>query len=248
MKSNDRVYGEVIITEPVLIKLINSKPVQRLKGINQAGASQYAYQQKNVTRYEHSVGVMILLKKLGASVEEQIAGLLHDIPHTAFSHVIDYVFKNDDHTFHEKFHKKVIMNSKIPAILKEHGYNINRLLDEHNFPLLEKNLPDLCADRIDYTLRDMAALKGFSYKIAEYISNFIVKDNEIIMSNKEIAKRFTEDYLWMGRNSWAKPFDVALFQILADAIKLGLDENILTENDLFKDDNYVYSKLKNSYF
>ena len=37
---------------------------------------------------------MLLIKKLGGSVEEQIAGLLHDVSHTAFSHVIDYVFDN----------------------------------------------------------------------------------------------------------------------------------------------------------
>ena len=60
MQINDRVYGTVTVKDPVLIMLINSKPVQRLKGINQAGASQYAIKGTNVSRYEHSVGVMIL--------------------------------------------------------------------------------------------------------------------------------------------------------------------------------------------
>ena len=43
LEINDRVYGKIVIDEPVLIELINSKPVQRLKGINQAGASKYAW-------------------------------------------------------------------------------------------------------------------------------------------------------------------------------------------------------------
>ncbi len=64
MNINDRVYGRTIIQEPILIELINSKPIQRLKGINQAGASQYAIEGKTVTRYEHSLGVMILLREL----------------------------------------------------------------------------------------------------------------------------------------------------------------------------------------
>ncbi|MFH1713125.1 MAG: HD domain-containing protein [Candidatus Jacksonbacteria bacterium] len=136
MQINDRVYYNTIINEPVLIELIYSKPIQRLKGINQAGASQYAISGKTVTRYEHSLGVMILLKKFGTSIEEQIAGLLHDIAHTAFSHVIDFVFKdkNHNHKFHEKFHDKIIIKSEIPTILQKFGFEINRILDEHNFP------------------------------------------------------------------------------------------------------------------
>lgn len=243
---NDRVYGKNKIQEPILIELINSKPIQRLKGINQAGASQYAIEGKTVTRYEHSLGVMILLKKLGASVEEQIAGLLHDIPHTAFSHVIDFVFKNTNHEFHEKFHEEIILQSEIPTILKKFNFDIGRILDEHNFPLLEKPLPDLCADRIDYTLRDMVASEGFSNKINSYISSFIVHNNEIIINEKLIAKDFSEDYLRMDEEKWSHPLEVALFQILADAIKIALKEKILTEKDLFEDDLFVYTKLEKS--
>jgi HD superfamily phosphohydrolase len=33
----DRVYGEVEITEPVILELINSPSLQRLTGVDQAG-------------------------------------------------------------------------------------------------------------------------------------------------------------------------------------------------------------------
>lgn len=246
MEINDRVYGKVEITEPVLIRLINSKPVQRLKGINQAGASQYAVEGTNVSRYEHSVGVMILLRRLGAPVEEQIAGLLHDVPHTAFSHVIDFVFKTDSHEFHEKFHEKIIKSSEIPSILSEFGFGVEKILDERNFPLLEKDLPDLCADRIDYTLRDITATGGFQKKISEYASGFLVMNNEIVMKDKDVAKRFAEDYLKADEEMWSHPREISFFQILADAIKIALDEKILAEEDLFRDDAHVYGKLKQS--
>ena len=75
MEINDCVYGKCEITEPVLVELIHSKPLQRLKGIMQSGARVYIFSNRDVTRYEHCVGVMLLLRKLGASIEEQIAGL-----------------------------------------------------------------------------------------------------------------------------------------------------------------------------
>ena len=39
---------------------------------------------------------MLLALKFGSSLEEQIKALLHDISHSAFSHVIDYVLGNID--------------------------------------------------------------------------------------------------------------------------------------------------------
>jgi len=37
MRYKDPIYGEVEITEPVIVELINSPSLQRLKGIDQAG-------------------------------------------------------------------------------------------------------------------------------------------------------------------------------------------------------------------
>ena len=248
MKVNDRVYGQINITEPVLLELIKSKPLQRLKEINQAGASKYVTVNKTVSRYEHSLGVMILLKILGASLEEQIAGLLHDVPHTAFSHVVDFVFTNNkyDHEFHEKFHAPIINNSDIPKILEKFAYKLDRILDEHNFLLLERELPDLCADRIDYALRDRVAMKYNSTQVPVYVKNFTVQNQEIIFKDREIAKAFAEDYLDMDYRSWSHPLEVACYQLLANALKLALEHNIITQDDLFQTDDVVYNKLKES--
>lgn len=65
--------------------------MQRLKGISQFRIPDKYYFKDNYSRFEHSIGVMVLLGKLGASQEEQIAGLLHDVSHKAFSHVYDWV-------------------------------------------------------------------------------------------------------------------------------------------------------------
>ena len=242
MEIKDRVYGQVNITEPVILELMASGPLQRLKGIKQSLSNQ------TVSRYEHSLGVMILLKILKAPLEEQIAGLLHDVPHTAFSHVIDYVFVSSEHSheFHEKFHEQMIKKSEIPKILVKYHYNVDKILDEDNFPLLERKLPDLCADRIDYSLRDRIAMGEDTSQIATYLKNLIVKDNEIVFIDKDVAKNFAQNYLEMDYKHWSSPLEIALYKILADAIKLALERQIISQADLFAADDFVYQKLKQS--
>ena len=246
MQIHDRVYGEVQIDNPVLIELMHSAPLQRLKRINQAGVAQYVLPRKNITRYEHCVGVMILLKRLGASLEEQIAGLLHDVPHTAFSHVIDFVFASERHDYHENFLEKIVMASEIPEIIKRYGLSLPTILDETNFLLLEREIPDLCSDRVDYSLRDMLAYVGHPERIQYYLLHLINHNNEIMFNDQQAAVSFAQDYLMMNESCWAHPKEVAMCQVMADAIKIALKEGILTEESLFSDDETVYRLLKES--
>ena len=92
MVIQDRIYGNTNIDEPILTDLISSAAIQRLKGISQYGIPQKYYSFPGFSRFEHSLGTMLLLKKLGAGTLEQIAGLLHDVNHTAFSHLTDWVW------------------------------------------------------------------------------------------------------------------------------------------------------------
>src|SRR5919204_858535 len=155
----DALWGEIDVTEPVVAELVRSAPVQRLRGIHQAGAGHYLFpKQRRCTRFEHSLGVMGLLALLGAPLEEQVAGLLHDVPHTAFSHTVDVLFPNEEHNYHERFHAAVVMASPIPAILENYRVPLRAALEPGRYPQLEQPLPDLCADRIDYALRDALAL------------------------------------------------------------------------------------------
>lgn len=91
---SDDIYGNFIITEPLLIELIYSQPVQRLKHVLQHGITGLIGLTPSpaVTRYDHSVGAMLLVRRAGGSVEAQAAALLHDVAHTALSHVVDGVF------------------------------------------------------------------------------------------------------------------------------------------------------------
>ena len=61
---NHKIYGQHTIHEPVLIELIKSKSLQRLKEVDNNGPHVYHYTSPGkFSRYNHSIGVMLLLRK-----------------------------------------------------------------------------------------------------------------------------------------------------------------------------------------
>ncbi|MCZ6939200.1 HD domain-containing protein [Bacillus mycoides] len=242
---SDVIYGEFKV-DKVLEELILSKPVQRLKGVHQAGASYLMNEKWNVTRFDHSVGAMLLIKKLGGSVEEQIAGLLHDVSHTAFSHVIDYVFDNENESYHEEIFSAVVKNSEIPAILSKHGYNYEDiLLDDSKWTLLEKSAPELCADRVDYTLRDMFTYGYISLEEAQdFLNDLIEVNGKMVLQNIEIAEWFTKTYYKEVIDFFMKPMNIYGNDMLAKTLKLALHKKMIHPDDFLLEDHELITKLR----
>lgn len=245
MLISDKLYGEFKI-EKVLEELVLSTPVQRLKGVHQGGASYLVNEKWNVTRYEHSIGVMLLIRKLGGSLEEQIAGLLHDISHTAFSHVVDFVFDNKDEDYHEKIFASVIEESEIPTILKKYGYNYeDLLLDDSKWTLLEQPAPELCADRVDYTLRDMYEYGHITlHEVQSFINDLVVVDGKMYLQNLEKAEWFVKTYYKEVIDFFMDPLNVYGYHILAKLLKLSLDKEVINLNDFLKTDEELIKKIK----
>lgn len=239
----DPIYGEFEINEPVLIELINSKPLQRLKKIWQHGLPEKYYFMKTFTRYDHSIGVFLLLRKLNARLEEQIAGLLHDVSHTAFSHVADFLFKNIDENYQDSILEEFLLNTEIPGILNKYNYELSDVLEGKNkFYLLENNAPDICADRIDYTLRELVQTINFEDAIYCY-NNLIVLNNNIIFGNLKSAELFAKYYSLMERQHWGSVDNMVRYELTANVLRFAIDKKIILLEDLHKDDQYVIDKL-----
>ncbi len=241
----DDIYGEFEV-DKVLEDLIFSVPVQRLKGIHQGGASYLVNETWNETRFDHSIGVMLLVRKLGGSVEEQIAGLLHDVSHTAFSHVIDFVFENKEEDYHENIYSSVVKNSEIPTILAKYDYNYEDiLLDDTKWILLEQPAPELCADRVDYTLRDMYAYGNISIKeINRFLQNLVVIEGKMYLQNIEIAEWFVKTYYREVIDFFMDPLNIYGNDLLAKTLKLSLEKNVLNLNDFLGRDDELINKIK----
>jgi len=241
----DPVYGINKIDEPVLLELIESNGVQRLHGIMQHGVSALVGVTRKTSRFEHSMGVMLLVRKFGASLEEQIAALLHDVSHTAFSHVIDYVFgEYQTQGYHEE-HKHIhISRTDIPEVLKKNGYNWIDFVDEEKFTLLEQDIPHLCADRLDYFLRDARDLGLASDdEISDVLAKLTVFQRKIVINDFDVAKWLGYTFIKADQASWANFREVGLYELAARAIRRGLEIGVLTEDDIWGVDLPAWEKL-----
>ncbi|WP_088013499.1 HD domain-containing protein [Gottfriedia acidiceleris] len=242
----DKLYGQYNVDQ-VLVDLINTKPIQRLKKVHQAGATFLVDHHFNGTRYEHSIGVMLLIKRLGGSVKEQIAGLLHDVSHTAFSHVIDFVFDLSEENYHETIFEKVILDSEIPSILEKYHIDIKEIFDIDKWEILEKELPKLCADRIDYTLRDMHTYFGTpKNEIEAFLNSLIIVNGEICVNSIEMAEWFTGIYYKLAIDYFLGPISIYSYDSLAKIIKLALQKEIIKLNDLLLDDLQIMELIQKS--
>ena len=241
---NHNIYGKVKIKEPVLVELIKSKPLQRLKKINQGGTQLVETELEDMTRYNHCVGVMILLKNYDASLEEQVAGLLHDVPHTAFSHMIDFALgKAHQQTFHEDHKERIIMESEIPKILEKYKISLRRVLDEKNFPFQEREIPALCADRIDYFFMDIyAAPKGF-HKPNYFLNHLRTHKDEFVLDNQKVAREFAAEFMKKCLNRWNGLKTLVAFSLLAEAVRISMAEGLITDDDILQDDEYLLDIL-----
>lgn len=248
MDYQDKIYGEIEIDEPVILDLINSPSMQRLKGVDQHGHFELYFPKSKVNRFEHSIGVFILLRKFGTPLLEQVAGILHDISHTVFSHVADYIFSDgsgEHQNFQDQELENFIKNSEIPEILKKHNINYKDILDESKFLLKERELPDLCADRIDYFLRDGLAFKKVSKsEIREFLNDLTVKENYWVFINKDMAIKYAYLYLEVNNVCWSGLETGVMFKTMGELIKYAIKKGVLNRKDLFTTDKEVWEKIR----
>lgn len=239
---NDRVYSKFEIKSPIILNLINTRIFQRLKGISQFGIPDQYYHLQGYSRYEHSIGVFILLENYGASEEEQVAGLLHDISHTAFSHLVDWVVGDSSkEDYQDKRHLSVLKQKEIADILNKYGFSPEGIADYHKFELLEKDTPDLCADRIDYAFRESP------HKVAQQcLPNLMVFKNEFVFATEESALVFAKNFLSRQMNHWAGFEAITRYVLLSDLLSNALKNNVINIEDLYQTDEFVISKIKRS--
>ena len=104
-------------------------------------------------------------------------------------------------------------------------------------------MPDLCADRIDYVLRDSICFR--ENKDSRYfLDNLVVENNKWIFKNFESAKKFAELFKKMNDNYYTGLINAAMHQTTGGYIKYALLKGYILESDLYENDDFVLSKIE----
>lgn len=243
------IYGNFIVNEPVLIELFNHPIMERIKHVRQYGVSDYIIKQKKeYTRYEHCVGVWALLKLFGASLEEQIAGLLHDASHTVFSHVGDKLFchHSANSSYQDDIHEWYLKHYNIHALLAQYDIALADILHKNGTHLmLEQDLPYLCADRLEYNLQAGILTDLLTLDDIHLILHNLEYDNgNWFFTDIEMAKKLALVSLYNTEHVWGNPLDQCIYHITAAALQRALEIQLITIDDIhFSTDALVWDKL-----
>ena len=156
----DPIHDYIDLT-PLEVRLVDTPAYQRLRWIRQLGPTNLVYPGANHTRHEHCMGTCHVVGRIADSIgldshDKQlasVAGLLHDLGHTPFSHLGDEVAGLEDHVIRTT---KLVSDTEISDILSEEGIDskeINKIIqgNHHLGPLVSG---DLDGDRLDYLVRD----------------------------------------------------------------------------------------------
>lgn len=235
----DEIYGEELVHELALVELLQSPEVQRLQGICQHGVTGFLGLTPRVTRLEHSVGALILVRRVGATIEEQVAALLHDISHTTLSHVIDHALsKPGEGSYHEVHKARYLETTRLPDILARHGIN-QKVFKEELFPLVEMPSPQLCADRLDYALRDAVSFGKLAMEDArravdslKAFPSAIATRRLLVLVDPHVALILSRAYITADKEVWSSPAHVDMYQrtgrVIGELVAAGsVDDKVL---------------------
>lgn len=146
---NDTIHGQISLSE-IAVSILDTPEYQRLRKIKQLGTCNFVFATAVHTRFEHSLGVAFLGKKLlnilmdnqpelnitkNDILKVEIAGLCHDLGHGPWSHVFDNEFINKHERIDEILYKSH----------EERSIQILRLIvNKHNIGINEDDLNDIC--------------------------------------------------------------------------------------------------------
>ena len=162
---SDPVHGFISVPKGLLMDLVQTPEVQRLRRIRQLGLGHMVFTGAEHSRFSHALGAMALMgdalthladKGTPVSPAEYegalIAALLHDLGHGPFSHTLEHALFSDFH--HEQMSRALMddLNMRFDGRLSRALEIFDNTYERPFFHQLVSSQLDM--DRLDYLRRD----------------------------------------------------------------------------------------------
>ena len=237
-------YYKILCPEfPNFLKKYIELPImQRLSGIGLLCGTDWTSLYKNrffYSRLDHSVGVALIIWNFTKDKTQTIAGLLHDVSTTVFSHVSDFR-KGDALTqtsTEEPTTKMILSDSALCKLLESDGIEPKDVVDYHIYPIADNEIPSLSADRLEYMYPSGLALDGsWTFEeIAKTYNDLIILKNEenkeeLGFKTIEMAELYCKKFCMIGHILQLNENKLSL-QLLSQIMSKAVELNVLQEED-----------------
>lgn len=225
-----------------LDKYIALPVLQRLGGIGLLCGTDWTPLYKNripYSRLDHSIGVALIIWHFTHDKAQTIAGLLHDISTTTFSHVSD--FRKGDaltQTATEGPTATWIRGDRpLQLLLSQDGLTNQQVEDYHIYPIADNEIPQLSADRLEYMYPSGMSLDGSwtMEEIARTYNDIEILTNEaglpeLGFAHVEIAEEYCRHFCMIGHILQLNENKLTL-QLLGKVMSQAVEQQILQEED-----------------
>ncbi len=258
-------------TANLILSLIDTKWVQRLRNIRQTGNTNLVYMFAEHSRFGHSLGVaylsLLLMNKLAEYSPEIIApykdavasaALLHDIGHVApGSHLAEHIWDKSKSATHEQISVRVVkedeeINNLISSKKTDLPQQVTQVLsNDDSIPSWTKSIISgggWNADRGNWAIVDsaMCSVSYGRYNVMALIEAFRLDNNENLVLLESRLDALT--HFFVARDSmYRQVYQHRVLQSV-DALTSNIIKRIrdlLTENSVTQSDIQAYFKESN---
>ncbi|KHF38208.1 HD domain-containing protein [Halalkalibacter okhensis] len=224
------------------IKLIQSKPLRRLKHLAHFGAGSFVSPVVH-SRFEHTLGVWKLTALyFPEDIELRVAALLHDIGHLPFSHAVEKTLEFNHHQLTEQY----ILEDEVSSILEQYNINPNRMIEILNEPSVITGKEGILGiDHLDSFFRD-TYMAGMIETLPKHLLHKIRCTPKGIDTDIETG-HYLLQLILADHKLFLSPYMVAVDRLLAESIKLHWSVDSVNKSEFARlTDSVVVSMLKTS--
>ncbi len=203
------------------------------------------------SRYDHSLGVALIVWHFTHDSAQAVAGLLHDVASPVFAHVVDFLHGDylTQESTEDGTEEIIEHDAALQRTLHAYGLCTKDVCDYHRYPIADNDSPRLSADRLEYTLgnclnyriRTPGEVKAFYDDLA--VADAEDGQAELAFCTPSIAEDFTEAALACSK-IYVSDEDRYAMQMLSEVLRLALQRGALEESDLHSTEPQVIAKLE----